>query len=111
MAVAPDPVADHRKAVRLVQSLLALMEQEGEDNWIRGVRSVLSELRWSDAPDFQRATEAMCEASRTWRNMYQGAGSFSDVYFERETFDGRVEINQKFASLRDPLWDLFQKYH
>lgn len=77
-----------------MKRLELLMAAEGEDNWIRGVRSVIRAL---DAGE-------MKEAARTYKRINSGANSFSDFYIWREDFNQRYEANRELGQLRAEIW-------
>lgn len=98
-----------------VQKLIVLKEhftelrevliQENEDNWIRGINTILSTIHFA-LKDDDDAKETIRNVASTYFFMNSGNGSFSDYYVWREDFDERVECNNAFMEIKNSIANL-----
>ena len=87
----------------LFAELVVILENEGEKNWIRGIRAINNTL----SEDNMNSEDAKIqEARQIYQSMYRGAGSFSDYYIQRDDSTERIMINERFDRIRDRIWEL-----
>jgi hypothetical protein len=87
----------------LLKRLERLLISEGEDNWIRGIRSSIAILESAGSDDAE-SSKALNEVASIYKTMYAGAGSFSDFFLWRDDEAERIEANKELDNLRDELW-------
>ena len=94
-----------QESLDLLRQLEALLNEEGESNWIRGVRAAINV---GESSRGENVTEeaAFKEMAATYRSICGGAGSFSDYFIWREDFDERQEANKIFVQITNQLWKL-----
>ena len=90
----------------LFNRLKKIMNEENENNWIRGINLIIESLTPPDYGGKGSADEAVRYVSDTYRNMVSGNGSFSDFFIWRDDFDERVKVNKKLDRLRANIWNL-----
>lgn len=92
-------IADQSEYVRtLLIALRALLREQGETNWIRGVTAAIQELE--DPDGWERARSI-------YSTMNQGNGSFSDYHVWKDNSDERIRTNAQLDELRQRLWSAF----
>lgn len=101
-----DDIQDRREQIIDVFSeIKRCLARENEENWIRGIDSILSRL---DQPfeDPEEIRVIIRDISMSFRNMRGGSGSFSDFMIWRDDFDERSVLNREFNALIDRAWTL-----
>ena len=88
------------------KKLRCILISEKENNWIRGIDSIIEKLEWSvndkcDDPVF--FFHSSCD---TWKMMDKGNNSFSDYYIWRDDFDERVRLNKIYQNVKGKIWDI-----
>ena len=93
------------ESLGLLHRLEMLLREEGESNWIRGIRA---SIHAGESHKNKGVTEevAFNEMASTYRSMYGGSGSFSDYFIWREDFEERQEANKEFDQITNRLWKL-----
>jgi hypothetical protein len=86
----------------LLDKLIAILQSEGEQNWVRGVIAARDLL--GDA-DVERGYAA---ARSVLKTMTEGKGAFSDYYIQRSDFAEQLDANQRLDAVRDELCRLLQ---
>jgi hypothetical protein len=86
----------------LFNKLKVILLQENEDNFIRGINSILDMIQSSlDCNENSKAT--IKSVGNTYSFMNSGNGSFSDFFIWREDFNERVEANKVLTNLRNDI--------
>ena len=94
-----------KESLDLLRRLEMLLREEGESNWIRGIRA---SIHAGESHKDKSVTEevAFKEMASTYRSMHGGSGSFSDYFIWRENFEERQKANKKFDQITNRLWKL-----
>lgn len=93
-----------QKVNKLLQYFVELREimlMEEENNWIRGIRLIITRLEDVNLTEEEKLKE-------TFSMMNSGNGSFSDFYIWRDDINQRVELNHKLEEVKNNIWDLLQ---
>lgn len=93
----------------LFEEIHGLLIREKEDDWIRGVRSILNMLKDSGNENID-IDEVYKKVKTSYRSMNSGQGSFADFMIWRDDFDEREKINKKFSRLADDAWEILNRY-
>lgn len=93
------------EALQLLRRLAEILEAEGEQNWIRGIRAAIAEGNAGEEGSKEKAL-ALENMSSIYRSMHQGPGSFGDYFIWREDADERKEANREFEAVAKRLWNL-----
>lgn len=96
-----------QKVNKLLQYFVELREimlMEEENNWIRGIRLIITCLEDVNLTE----EEKLKETFKTFSMMNSGNGSFSDFYIWRDDINQRVELNHKLEEVKNNIWDLLQ---
>lgn len=99
---------DMQKLNLLNEHFIGLREiliRENEDNWIRGINVILSEIHFA-IEDNDDAKETIRSVGNTYSRMNSVNGSFSDYYIQREDFEERVEANMGLQKIREDITGL-----
>jgi hypothetical protein len=93
--------------VRLLLSQIEhILNLENEINWIRPFRGMLQIMNDASVEQ-QDKFRALEEVWYILRNIYRGAGSFSDYYIERANIGEQIKANEEFDRLTTELWEIF----
>lgn len=98
-------MSDLDKLVRLANlfnQIRDILIQENEDNWIRGISSILNRINYS-LENNENAKDTIKSIGNTYSFMNNGNGSFSDFYIWREDFDERVLENKNFMKIKNDI--------
>ncbi|WP_201587700.1 hypothetical protein [Psychrobacter jeotgali] len=98
-------MSDLDKLVRLANlfnQIRDILIQENEDNWIRGISSILNRINYS-LENNENAKDTIKSIGNTYSFMNNGNGSFSDFYIWREDFDERVLENKNFMKIKNEI--------
>lgn len=98
-------MSDLDKLIRLSGLFIQMRDiliQENEDNWIRGIGSILNQISYS-LENNENAKDTIKSIENTYSFMNNGNGSFSDFCIWRESFDERVVENQNFMKLKNEI--------
>ena len=101
-------MSDLDKLVRLNELFIQMRDaliKEHEDNWIRGINSILNQINYS-LENNENIKDTIKSIGNTYSFMNNGNGSFSDFYIWREDFDERVIENNKFIEIKDEIGSL-----
>ena len=101
-------MSDLDKLVRLADLFTQIRDiliQENEDNWIRGINSILNQINYL-LENNENIKDTIKSIGNTYSFMNNGNGSFSDFYIWREDFDERVIENNKFIEIKDEIGSL-----
>ena len=101
-------MSDLDKLARLADLFTQIRDiliQENENNWIRGINSILNQINYSLASN-EEAKSTIRDIYYSYSLMNRGNGSFSDFYIWREDFDERVIENNKFIKIKDEIGSL-----
>lgn len=93
------------RARDLLESLLALLSEQGEQNWSRGVSAALLELTDSHG---NLNPAGFDNAASIYLNMTSGGRGFAEYFVWSPDDDERIRANQKLDELRDSLWEVFK---
>lgn len=88
------------------EELKAILIRENEDNWIRGIDSIIEKLEWSMNNKCNNPDYFFYSSCDTWKTMDAGNGSFSDYYIWRDDFDERFRLNKIYQEIKDKIWDI-----
>ena len=89
----------------LFNKLKVILLQENEDNFIRGINSILDMIQ-SSLEYNENAKATIKSVGNTYFFMNSGNGSFSDFFIWREDFNERVEANKVLTNLRNDITSL-----
>ncbi|WP_201594338.1 hypothetical protein [Psychrobacter vallis] len=89
----------------LFNKLKIILLQENEDNFIRGINSILNMIQFSLEYN-ENAKATIKSVGNTYFFMNSGNGSFSDFFIWREDFNERVEANKILTNLRNDITSL-----
>ena len=89
----------------LFNKLKVILLQENEDNFIRGINSILDMIQ-SSLEYNENAKATIKSVGNTYFFMNSGNGSFSDFFIWREYFNERVEANKVLTNLRNDITSL-----
>ena len=89
----------------LFNKLKVILLQENEDNFIRGINSILDMIQ-SSLEYNENAKATIKSVGNTYFFMNSGNGSFSDFFIWREDFNERVEANKVLKNLRNDITSL-----
>ena len=101
-------MSDLYKLARLADLFTQIRDiliQENENNWIRGINSILNQINYSLASN-EEAKSTIRDIYYSYSLMNRGNGSFSDFYIWREDFAERVIENNKFIEIKDEIGSL-----
>ena len=105
-------MSDLDKLVRLNELFIQMRDvliQEHEDNWIRGINSILNQIDYSLASN-EDAKSTIRDIYYSYGSMNGGNGSFSDFYIWREDFDERVIENNNFMKIKNQISKILTSY-
>ncbi len=88
------------------KKLRNILISEKENNWIRGIESIIEKLEWSIDNKCEDPDHFFYSSCDTWKTMDKGNGSFSDYYIWRDDFDERVRLNKTFQKIKDNIWGI-----
>jgi len=92
------------EAHSLLLELRALLDQEGETNWRRGIGAAVALLSDEQGNVSPRGFE---EARSIYRSMNAGGRGFAEYYIEGSSDAERIQANARLDELRSKLWTLF----
>ena len=105
-------MSDLDKLVRLNELFIQMRDaliQEHEDNWIRGINSILNQINYS-LENNENIKDTIKSIGNTYSFMNNGNGSFSDFYIWREDFDERVIENNNFMKIKNQISKILTSY-
>lgn len=88
------------KAEALLSNLYAILAEQSERNWIRGVSAALTELSSHSAEGFENAKSI-------YRGMVAGGRGFSEYFFWEDDEEARLASNKSIDQIRSQLWSIF----
>ena len=93
----------------IFEDIYKIFIREKEDNWIRGIKIILSHLQEAenDNPDLDKI---YVNVRTSYRSMNSGQGSFADFMIWKDDFDERAKVNQEFSVLANRAWEILEKY-
>ena len=95
-----------KKAYLLLEELLTILEEGGEENWFRGIKAASQEL--VDSSGF--VAEAKFDDARSiYNTMTAGGRGFSEFFFWNDDEDKRISIIRKLDNLRRQIWKTFNE--
>lgn len=98
-------MSDLDKLLRLADLFTQIRDiliQENEDNWIRGINSILNQINYSLASN-ENDKSKIREIYYSYGLMNSGNGSFSDFYIWRKDFDKRIIENKNFMKIKNEI--------
>ena len=105
-------MSDLDKLARLADLFTQIRDiliRENEDNWIRGINSILHQIDYSLASN-EDAKSTIRDIYYRYGLMNRGNGSFSDFYIWKEGFDERVVENNKFMKIKNEISRILASY-
>ena len=91
--------------IEIFSKIHALLLQENENNWIRGINSIRQRLS-----QIENGTEnsqmVFKDIAASYRSMNSGQGSFSDYMIWRQDMDEMQKLNQEFQLLVNKAWQI-----
>jgi hypothetical protein len=100
-------LADRKRAeeVRaLLNELLALLREQNEMNWSRGIRAATQELL---GPGGVTNEDGLDNARSIYNTMVAGGRGFSEYSVWSENEDERIDANKRIDDLRCRIWNTF----
>jgi len=88
------------------KKLRCILIGENENNWMRGVDSIIEKLEWSTNNKCNDPCYFFNSSCDTWKTMDAGNGSFSEYYIWRDDFDERVRLNKIYHNIKDKIWSI-----
>jgi hypothetical protein len=104
MAQNSDKVID--RLILLFTELTEIMENNQENNWIRGVKGCLNTLK---SQDYSNDKIKLNEVKSIYKTMYAGYGSFSDYSLWKDDYDERIKANKRLDKIRNEIWNILEK--
>jgi hypothetical protein len=99
------PESTFARVLHLLRQIESIMDEEEEQNWICGVRSLIADME--RAATKQTAQEDTLNVVKTtYRTMMGAKDGFGDYVIWRDDFRARVQANREFDALRTEVWDL-----
>ncbi len=86
------------EARRLTVALHDTLLSVGENNWINGVRLMITHLDSEDG---------LNEAASIFRTMNAGMGSFGDYVYWSDNIDDRKQVNRNIEKIKGELFSIF----
>ena len=105
-------MSDLDKLARLADLFTQIRDiliQENENNWIRGINSILNQINYS-LENNEKIKDTIKSIGNTYSFMNNGNGSFSDFYIWREDFDERVIENNNFMKIKNQISKILTSY-
>ena len=105
-------MSDLDKLARLADLFTQIRDtliQENENNWIRGINSILNQINYS-LENNENIKDTIKAIGNTYSFMNNGNGSFSDFYIWREDFDERVIENNNFMKIKNQISKILTSY-
>lgn len=103
--ISEQPMKNPQRARDLLKSLLALLSEQGEQNWHRGISAAYFELTDQQG---NLNPAGFDNAASIYRSMTSGGRGFAEYFVWSPDDDERIKANHKLDELRDALWEVFK---
>jgi hypothetical protein len=89
----------------LLISLKEIFHSESCRNFDSGINAIIRLLSDDPLPD----SNEWAQATSMYRTMAGSKSGFSDVYIDRGTAEQRIAANARLDTIRQMLWDAFER--
>jgi hypothetical protein len=93
------------RALDMFRRIERIMADEGENNWINGIRRAIATLECADNTDIARR-DALKSVAQMYRIMMGAKDGFGDYLIWRDDLQTRVGANRELDALRTELWNV-----
>ena len=90
-------------AIENLEQLEEILRDEGERNWISGVRA--AKRAGMEFLAVGNHSEALASMASIFRTMHSGPGGFDDFFVWRASTAERVEANRELKQIKKDLWE------
>jgi hypothetical protein len=87
-----------------IHSLRAILELEGEKNWVQGIDAIATLLQDSSGD----VKDRLYKAKSIYTTMMRARNGFSDFHIWRDKYEDRVKANEDLKNIRNRLWNIFE---
>jgi len=93
------------RAMQVLRRIESIMEEEREDNWIRGIRVLIATIEQGSTDDVARQ-DALDAVRAAFKTMMCAKDGFGDYTIWRDNLQARIQANSELDALRTELWQL-----